>query len=550
MPIRVIKLPEIVFLERDGLASHLLNKLKIQPTQVFAETSVEDIRDFLYNNPSIMHLCQSIAERWLEKEARYIILSHTWEGDELTYKDFFNAEKRARCSQSYDKLQQFFTIAHKDFGVRYAWADTVCIDKSSSSELDESIRSMFTWYLKSHACLVYLSRTLSLQDLAADRWFTRGWTLQELLAPRLLKFYNKNWQPLTHLQNDKKALGRRPQPPIPRSHTELARMILTDINTGTSHLIDADLDAATREEVSQLESAVLKATGISMNDIIDFKPGFSDNLAKRMRWIAHRNTTRAEDKSYCMMGIFGVSMSVAYGEGAERAFFRLFDTILKVSSSPDLFLWAGKPVQHDIHASYMIPSSPECFVHGTLPCPPANFEWDGGQLSLLPPREPITLTNVGICISVLAIPEVQLLSYQDPGRTSPKTMHLNTALSDDVVKVTLLNDEWLSFRVYQDRSRALTGELAFGVCNFTARPEGSKPRVPQRFWVILLYRRDAKERWRKLSTNHVITFEIAQRLRYKELEPCHVAREWTGSAIGSSWRLPETPQMTLQTLYL
>ena len=91
----------------------------------------------------------------------------------------------------------------------------------------------------------------------------------------------------------------------------------------------------------------------------------------------------------------------------------------------------------------------------------------------------------------------------------PKTMHLNTALSDDDVKVTPLNDEWLSFRVYQDRSRASTGKLAFGVCNFMTHPEGSKPSVPQHFWVILLYRRDAKERWRKLLTKHVITFEIA-----------------------------------------
>ncbi|KAI9456316.1 hypothetical protein HD554DRAFT_2030532 [Boletus coccyginus] len=467
-----------------------------------------------------MHLCQSIAERWLKKEAWYIILSHTWEGDELTYKNFFDSEQRTRRSRSYDKLKHFCTIAHEEFGAGYAWADTVCIDKSSSTELDESIRSMFAWYRKSHACLIYLSRSLSLRDLAGDRWFTRGWTLQELLAPRLLKFYNKNWQPLTHLPNDKRALGRRPERPP-------------------------------AQKISQLESAILRATGISMNDIIDFEPGFSDDLAKRMRWIARRNTTRAEDRSYCMMGIFGVSMSVAYGEGPKRAFFRLFETILKVSSSPDLFLWAGKPVRRNIHTSYMIPSSPDCFTQGDLPYPTADFQWEG-QRNLLPPREPITLTNVGLSMSILAVPEVQLCSYEDPGKAFTKTMLLKTALSDDVVKVTLLNDEWISFRVYNDGSRSVLGEFAFGVCNFTARSEGSRPCTPHRLWVVLLYRRDARERWRRLSTRDVITFECAQRLRYKELEPCHVAGEWTGTVVGSSWKLPGTPQatVTLQTLYL
>ncbi|KAI6158267.1 hypothetical protein BKA82DRAFT_3960774, partial [Pisolithus tinctorius] len=160
-------------------------------------------------------------------------------------------------------------------GAESAWADTVCIDKSSSAELDQSIRSLFAWYRNAYICIVYEGQTQSPLDFAADRWFTRGWTLQELLPPSRLKFHNKDWYPLTDFRNDK--------------------IIIED-------------------------TSIIFLTS---------KPGFMDPpLPQRMGWVARRFTTRTEDKSYCMMGIFGTSMMVAYREGSERAFFRLFQAIL------------------------------------------------------------------------------------------------------------------------------------------------------------------------------------------------------------------------------
>ncbi|KIO07796.1 hypothetical protein M404DRAFT_59913, partial [Pisolithus tinctorius Marx 270] len=249
----------------------------------------------------------------VEDIARYAILSHTWEVDEPNYQDFHHPSSRGK--QGYRKLEHFCNIAHEDYKVEFAWADTVCIDKSSSAELDESIRSMFAWYRNAAICIAYVGQTTSLLDLAADRWFTRGWTLQELLAPSRFKFYNKDWFPLTHFWNDK-------------IREEDARKL-----GGGTHSLQFWL----------LGDAILKATGIEPRHFRDFNPGFEDPpLPERMRWVARRLTARAEDKSYCMMGIFGVSVLVAYGEGPERAFFRLFQAILDVACGRSWFLWAGK----------------------------------------------------------------------------------------------------------------------------------------------------------------------------------------------------------------
>lgn len=89
-----------------------------------------------------------------------------------------------------------------------------------------------------------------------------------------------------------------------------------------------------------LQHAIFMATGLDMDTICQFRPGiYAPSLPERMKWVARRVTTRAEDKAYCMMGVFGVSISIAYGEGAERAFFRLFAAILEVGYSRDWFLW-------------------------------------------------------------------------------------------------------------------------------------------------------------------------------------------------------------------
>ncbi len=106
-----------------------------------------------------------------------------------------NASSLDIQSPGYEKLAQFCRVA-ASYGLRLAWMDTVCINKESSSKLDESIRSMFKWYKDSGICIAYLAETTTLDEMEKDKWFTRGWTLQELLAPSRIKFFAQNWTPL------------------------------------------------------------------------------------------------------------------------------------------------------------------------------------------------------------------------------------------------------------------------------------------------------------------------------------------------------------------
>ncbi|KAJ8508560.1 hypothetical protein ONZ45_g9167 [Pleurotus djamor] len=124
----------------------------------------------------------------LRSYGAYAILSHRWGKNELTYKEL----RKGQVDPSRHLKFLKFCEAAKDYGCRYVWIDTGCINKSSSTELDESIRSMFTWYKHSYVCIALLSAS-SADDWEHDPWFTRGWALQELLAPSRMVFYDKNW---------------------------------------------------------------------------------------------------------------------------------------------------------------------------------------------------------------------------------------------------------------------------------------------------------------------------------------------------------------------
>ncbi|KAF9483327.1 hypothetical protein BDN70DRAFT_929339 [Pholiota conissans] len=128
---------------------------------------------------------------------KYAILSHTWlqSAPEITYDDWRDGNFDLR-HEGYRKLVNFCRVAHDDYGLNLGWMDTVCIDKTSSSELDESIRSMYKWYEKAEICIIHLADTSSISNMTNDRWFSRGWTLQELLAPRSSKFCGGDWKRL------------------------------------------------------------------------------------------------------------------------------------------------------------------------------------------------------------------------------------------------------------------------------------------------------------------------------------------------------------------
>ncbi|PIL27502.1 hypothetical protein GSI_10653 [Ganoderma sinense ZZ0214-1] len=183
------------------------------------------------------------------------------------------------------------------YGHRYIWIDSCCIDKSSSTELSEAINSMYRWYGKATVCYAFLADVSSDENthdtasqIRRSRWFTRGWTLQELIAPRHVVFLSQEWR----------ILG---------SKSSLAPLL---------------------EEVSGIERAVL--THEKQLDAV--------SVAARMSWASMRSTTRAEDEAYSLLGIFDINMPTLYGEG-RRAFARLQEEIVRQIPDQSLFAWGN-----------------------------------------------------------------------------------------------------------------------------------------------------------------------------------------------------------------
>ena len=244
-----------------------------------------------------MHLIDTntLQLTWFPGEAPpYAILSHTWGSEEVVSADFSDLSK-VETRPSFRKINLTCQQARRD-GLGYAWVDTCCINKESSSELSEAINSMFRWYRDAAICYAYIEDLVDDVELpivdasliSGCRWFSRGWTLQELLAPRDIVFYGPGWI----------NIGRK---------GELVEVL---------------------EQVTGIPRAVL--TGETSLDQI--------SVADRMNWAARRQTTREEDTAYCLMGIFDVNMPMMYGEG-RKAFLRLQEEIVKQTQDDSLFAW-------------------------------------------------------------------------------------------------------------------------------------------------------------------------------------------------------------------
>lgn len=219
---------------------------------------------------------------------QYAILSHTWGtvSEEVSFKEMVESADKGK--PGYKKIQFCGDQARRD-SLRFFWVDTCCIDKSSSSELQEAINSMFGWYKDAAVCHVFLTDLPpDSPALASCRWFTRGWTLQELLAPRKVEFYDAAW----------------------------------------NH-IGSKLD---------LIDAISTATRIPKNVLSGRKTLPACSVSMRMSWSASRQTTRTEDIAYCLLGIFDVKMPLIYGEGRE-SFRRLQEEIIKHNADLTIFAW-------------------------------------------------------------------------------------------------------------------------------------------------------------------------------------------------------------------
>ncbi|RSL45093.1 hypothetical protein CEP51_016139 [Fusarium floridanum] len=246
-----------------------------------------------------------------KKKPAYAILSHTWGRDEVLFQDFqHDAIGDWRERHGAAKVIGAAAQAASD-GYQFIWIDTCCIDKSSSAELSEAINSMYAWYKRAKVCYAYLEDILvpDASILGLSRWFTRGWTLQELIAPSDVRFFNASWE----------FIGRRDQ---------LATLI-SDITR-----IDADL---------------LKH---GQQSLLETYP-----IGQRMAWAAGRNTTRTEDMAYCLLGLFQVNMPLLYGEG-RKAFLRLQEEILKQSTSKDHSILLHR------ESGYIFASQPSSFNIG------------------------------------------------------------------------------------------------------------------------------------------------------------------------------------------
>ncbi|KAI0471954.1 heterokaryon incompatibility protein-domain-containing protein [Xylariaceae sp. FL0804] len=301
----------------------------------------------------LLHTTELLVQDFNGDVPPYAILSHTWGDEELSFSDMEDGRKDGRSLRSlkgWQKITQCCKQAISD-GFEYVWIDTCCIDKRSSAELSEAINSMFSWYRDAVLCYAYLEDVVVDSDRSEDRsesheayppgliksrWFTRGWTLQELIAPPILVFYSSSWSRID-----------------------------------------------TREK---LQDAIVGITGISRDFFLSGKLG-NFSIAQKMSWASKRNTTRVEDRAYCLLGLFGVTMPLLYGEG-RRAFVRLQEEIMKESDDQSIFAWDSLK-----SGGGLLASVPDAFANcGSI----VRCDFDEGG-------SPYSITNKGIqiCLPIL-----------------------------------------------------------------------------------------------------------------------------------------------------
>ncbi|KAI6135406.1 hypothetical protein EDD17DRAFT_1487381, partial [Pisolithus thermaeus] len=235
----------------------------------------------------------------------YAILSHRW-GAEVSYEEMIglmkmDEEEREEVEQrhGYQKIIESCKQAKKD-GYKWMWIDTCCIDKRSSAELSEAINSMYRWCQNAQVCYAYLhdvnepafpteqDNSKFDQSNGWPEWFVRGWTLQELIAPKDVEFFNKDWVPIGNKR--------------------------------------------------RLASKLQVITGISREVFTSGLAGKRLSIAQIMTWAADRKATRVEDRAYSLMGLFGVNMPMLYGEG-KKASQRLQLEIIHISNDHSIFAW-------------------------------------------------------------------------------------------------------------------------------------------------------------------------------------------------------------------
>ncbi|KAI4194236.1 MAG: hypothetical protein LQ350_007882 [Teloschistes chrysophthalmus] len=284
----------------------------------------------------------------------YAVLSHTWGDGEVSFQDFYRPESQQL--QGYEKIKRCSDVAARD-GYKYIWIDIYCIDKKSSAELTEAINSMYAWYSEANMCYVYFSdftdedqwhspktgtghkySPFNVDLFSQSRWFTRGWTLQELLASSRIRFLDQSWR------------------------------YFGDKLTLLGH--------------------ISSTTGIEARYLRDKSEVPFVSVATRMLWASVRATTRIGDEAYCLMGLFDVNMPLLYGEG-DKAFRRLQHEIARSYEDNSLFAWYTSGLASDIFApnpaAFGACENTSALAEGDFGLldleltPPGTFSWQDGS---------------------------------------------------------------------------------------------------------------------------------------------------------------------------
>ena len=262
---------------------------------------------------------------WGEDIPPFAVLSHTWSrnpDDEVLFADIKNGT--AATKPAYGKVQDAIKVAMLD-GYGYLWIDTCCIDKTSSVELSEAINSMYSYYATAQKCYAFLADVGSSETdrdcLSQARWWLRGWTLQELLAPAYVQFFSSDWTSL-----------------------------------------------GTKDELCH---EIAQITGIDSEYLNGSVPVQDASIAQRMFWASKRRTTREEDQAYSLIGLFDVNMTMLYGEGSRRAFLRLQEEIMRINEDQTIFAWVKEAPEKDSGEKY----------HGLLADSPADFRSTGATVA-------------------------------------------------------------------------------------------------------------------------------------------------------------------------
>ncbi|KAG1743655.1 uncharacterized protein EDB91DRAFT_1200564, partial [Suillus paluster] len=273
--------------------------------QINAFKESTEYKEILSSSMTHLPLQTEPIEEAVVKYFSWVMLSHKWESQEPRLHDI-----QDKIVYDLDpvgtvvKLQTFCKITH-DAGYRWAWSDTCCIDQTNNVELQRSVNTMFVWYRNSALTIIYLSDvppSARPGALANSVWNTRGWTVQEFLAPNIILFYQKDW---TLYLND------------------------TSPNHKMSDAIMAELK---------------DSTGIDAQSLIAFRPGMTD-ARKKLQWSSTRATTLQEDIAYSLFGIFGIYLPVIYGESKQNALGRLLQEIIAQSGDITALDWVGKSSQ-------------------------------------------------------------------------------------------------------------------------------------------------------------------------------------------------------------